>query len=254
MTHVRNLIQVRARQLALDPHRAIPHHAVVDGDLVSLKYNQIESPMHEPIVQECRGMVVTRADRHDPRAPVQQVLEPRRGTSGKIDWSTARVLEKLDGSLMTLYHHGGEWCVASSWSPDGGRIVRRGVAARFAMRSGRRGTRWVCEPPRRYRAVLLHVRVLRRRTPHRVPLREAAHRPAWRAQPRVGREMPIELAADFAGCSQLGDGPVVPIENATTRSNRPITRPNRKPRASSSSTPRSTASRSRARATSRCTT
>jgi hypothetical protein len=29
-----------------------------DGDLVSLKYNQIESPMHEPIVQECRGMVV----------------------------------------------------------------------------------------------------------------------------------------------------------------------------------------------------
>ena len=32
------------------------------GDLASLKYDQIESPMHEPIVQQCRGMVVHTVD------------------------------------------------------------------------------------------------------------------------------------------------------------------------------------------------
>lgn len=32
-----------------------------DGDLVSLKYDMIESPMHEEIVQQCRGMVVDTA-------------------------------------------------------------------------------------------------------------------------------------------------------------------------------------------------
>lgn len=93
--------------------------AVIDGDLVSLKYNQIESPMHEPIVQECRGMVV-----HVPTGtilahPYNKFWNHGEELAAPINWDTARVLEKLDGSLMTLYHHG-EWCVASSGHPTAG--------------------------------------------------------------------------------------------------------------------------------------
>jgi hypothetical protein len=90
-----------------------------DGDLVSLKYNQIESPMHEPIVQECRGMVV-----HVPTGtilahPYNKFWNHGESLAAPIDWASARVLEKLDGSLMILYHHG-EWCVASSGHPTAG--------------------------------------------------------------------------------------------------------------------------------------
>ena len=35
-----------------------------------------------------------------------------------IDWATAEVMEKLDGSLITLYHYQGEWHVATSGTPD----------------------------------------------------------------------------------------------------------------------------------------
>jgi hypothetical protein len=35
-----------------------------------------------------------------------------------IDWSSAVVYEKYDGSLATLYHYKGEWMVASSGVPD----------------------------------------------------------------------------------------------------------------------------------------
>lgn len=35
-----------------------------------------------------------------------------------LDWSTARVVEKLDGSLMSLYFYDGAWQVASSGLPD----------------------------------------------------------------------------------------------------------------------------------------
>jgi hypothetical protein len=93
--------------------------AVSDGDVVSLKYNQHESPMHEPIVQECRGMVV-----HVPTGtilahPYNKFWNHGEALAAEIDWSTARVLEKLDGSLITLYHNGG-WCIASSGHPTAG--------------------------------------------------------------------------------------------------------------------------------------
>lgn len=39
-------------------------------------------------------------------------------TAAPIDWSTAKVYDKVDGSLATLYHYKGEWHVASSGTPD----------------------------------------------------------------------------------------------------------------------------------------
>jgi len=93
---------------------------VRDGDLASLKYNQIESPMHDPIVQECRGMVV-----HVPTGkilahPYNKFWNHGEALADPIDWSTARVLEKLDGSLILLWSGFGAydaWNVASSGTP-----------------------------------------------------------------------------------------------------------------------------------------
>lgn len=96
--------------------------AVRDGALVSLKYNQIESPMYNPIVQQCRGMVVDVERKQVIAWPYNKFWNLGDALAEPIDWSTARVQEKLDGSLMILYwrdvHHG--WCVASSGHPTAG--------------------------------------------------------------------------------------------------------------------------------------
>ena len=88
--------------------------AVRAGGLISLKYNQIESPMFEPCVADCRGLVV-RED--DPTRIVAMAYRKFWNLGEKyadaIDWPTARIMEKLDGSLMTLYAHEGRWCVAA---------------------------------------------------------------------------------------------------------------------------------------------
>lgn len=110
------------RSLGLAEFCARYHIGATRADgLISLKYNQAESPMHEPCVADCRGLVV-RED--DPTVVVAMAYrkfwnlgEPH---ADAIDWSTARVMEKLDGSLMTLYFHDGRWCVASSGHPTAG--------------------------------------------------------------------------------------------------------------------------------------
>jgi hypothetical protein len=90
-------------------------------NLVSLKYHQIESPMGEPIVQQCRGIVLDQDD--DWRIvsrPFDKFFNYGEGHAAPIDWSTAQVLEKLDGSLMSMYWYDGDWQVASSGTPDAG--------------------------------------------------------------------------------------------------------------------------------------
>ena len=95
--------------------------AVRSGGLISLKYDQIESPMHEQCVADCRGLVV-RED--DPTRIVAMAYRKFWNLGEKyadpIDWSTAQVMEKLDGSIITLYWHDGRWCVASSGHPTAG--------------------------------------------------------------------------------------------------------------------------------------
>jgi hypothetical protein len=90
-----------------------------DGDLASLKYDMIESPMHEPIVQECRGMVVDVSRKQVLAWPYNKFWNHGEALAAPIDWSTARVQEKLDGSLMILYWNPSvsAWVVASSGTP-----------------------------------------------------------------------------------------------------------------------------------------
>lgn len=93
-------------------------------NLVFLKYHQINSPMAEPIVQECRGLILDEsADWAAVSFPFRKFFNAGEGHAAEIDWSTARVYEKLDGSLMTLYWYDGAWRVASNGTPDAGGAV-----------------------------------------------------------------------------------------------------------------------------------
>ena len=99
-------------------------------NLVLLKYNQIFSPMNEAVVQECRGLILDEADdwcvvSH----PFDKFFNAGEPNAAAIDWTTARVFEKLDGSLMSLYFYDGQWQVASSGRPDAsGQLGSRGIS------------------------------------------------------------------------------------------------------------------------------
>ncbi len=89
-------------------------------NLVLLKYNQIDSLFSEPIVRECRGVVLDEADgwRVVSRS-FDKFFNYGEGHAASIDWPTARVQEKLDGSLCSVYWYGGGWHVATTGTPDG---------------------------------------------------------------------------------------------------------------------------------------
>lgn len=94
-------------------------------NLVLLKYG-IEAAFMNPMVRECRGIILDEAKGW---AVVSRAFD-KFGNEGEgyvpeIDWSTARVQEKLDGSLCVLYHYEGEWHVATSGSPDASGEVQR---------------------------------------------------------------------------------------------------------------------------------
>jgi hypothetical protein len=87
-------------------------------NLVMLSYNQIASPMHEPIVQQCRGIILDESERWAVKSyPFDKFFNYGEPNAAAIDWKSAKVYEKLDGSLMTLYWHE-RWIVASSGTPD----------------------------------------------------------------------------------------------------------------------------------------
>ena len=94
------------------PHSKYPN-------LFHLKYNQISSPMHLPIVQECRGLILDRDQNWKVVAyPYSKFFNYGEEAAAKIDWRTAKIYEKLDGSLCTLYWYDNKWNVATSGTPD----------------------------------------------------------------------------------------------------------------------------------------
>ena len=95
-------------------------------NLVLFKYDQVESPMSEPLVQDCRGIIL---DNWEVVAMAfRKFFNFGESLAGKIDWSTASVLEKLDGSLCTLYAYDGSWQVSTTGQADaGGRVNKAGI-------------------------------------------------------------------------------------------------------------------------------
>lgn len=103
--------------LAKHAIRSRPHTTA--PNLVLFKYNQIASPMGERIVRECRGVVLDSANNWNVVARAfDKFFNYGEGHAAQIDWATAKVQEKIDGSLCTLYHYDGGWHVATTGTPD----------------------------------------------------------------------------------------------------------------------------------------
>jgi hypothetical protein len=92
---------------------------------VQLKYDQIDSPMRELLVQECQGLILDESANWQVIAfPFKKFFNYNEFYAPQIDWHTARVYEKVDGSIMTLYFYDHAWQVASAGLPDASGQIR----------------------------------------------------------------------------------------------------------------------------------
>tara|TARA_R110000850_G_scaffold146777_2_gene268885 strand:- start:2125 stop:3279 length:1155 start_codon:yes stop_codon:yes gene_type:complete len=83
-------------------------------DLYVLNYSQIDSPKTHPIVAECRSLVLGVDETGNGFYIVSRSFDRflnlgENGNEGKIDITKMRAYEKLDGSLIGLFFHKGDW-------------------------------------------------------------------------------------------------------------------------------------------------
>lgn len=87
---------------------------------VSLNYDMISSPLHEKICQECRGLILRENTWDIVAYPFDKFFNIQEGNAAKVDWSSAKVIEKLDGSLIIFYFDDilDKWCFATRSMPE----------------------------------------------------------------------------------------------------------------------------------------
>lgn len=108
--------QIRHRRSLLHPN------------LVGLKYDQIESPLGTDLVRQCRGLILDENNNWEIVArPFDKFFNYGEAYAAQIDWATARVQEKLDGSLCILYFYDGKWRVGTTGLPDASGEVSHGT-------------------------------------------------------------------------------------------------------------------------------
>jgi hypothetical protein len=88
--------------------------------LVCLNYSMIESPMGEPIVQECRQLILSLKDYSVVSFGLLKFFNYGEGhCPSAFNWDNFDTYEKLDGSLIAFYHWNGKWHCATRSVPGG---------------------------------------------------------------------------------------------------------------------------------------
>ena len=105
-----------------------------DGSFVLLKYDQIRSDLMIPVVRECRGIILDEPNGYFPACvPFFKFGNFGESYIPDIDWASARIQEKLDGSLIKLWYYNDQWHISSN-----GEIDARNAHIHSALLTGRR--------------------------------------------------------------------------------------------------------------------
>ena len=88
---------------------------------VLIKYDQIESSMGFSEVQDCRGLILEKGTWNILCLSFRKFFNAEEGHAAMIDWNTAKVLSKLDGSMIQVYwdYKKEEWFAATTGTGEG---------------------------------------------------------------------------------------------------------------------------------------
>ena len=94
---------------------ASPYNVTIkdDGGFTLLKYSQIDSDLNLELVRECRGLIID-SECNPVCVPFFKFGNYGEMYADKIDWSSAVVEEKIDGSLIKLWSHKSKWIVSTN--------------------------------------------------------------------------------------------------------------------------------------------
>lgn len=90
---------------------------------ILLKYDQLVSPtlMALPEMQDCRGIILERGTWKVMSLAFRKFFNSEESNAAKIDWNTAQVLEKLDGTMIQVYYdwHDMTWYAGTTGTANG---------------------------------------------------------------------------------------------------------------------------------------
>jgi len=90
---------------------------------ILLKYDQLVSPtlMALPEMQDCRGIILEKGTWNVMSLAFRKFFNSEEGNAAKIDWNTAHVLEKLDGTMIQVYYdwHDMTWYAGTTGTANG---------------------------------------------------------------------------------------------------------------------------------------
>ena len=85
---------------------------------ILFKYSQIESDFSLDIVREARGLILEDKTWNIVCYPFKKFFNYKEIYADKIDWESASVTSKEDGSLIKVYYYNGEWKVGTNGTID----------------------------------------------------------------------------------------------------------------------------------------
>jgi len=87
-------------------------------NLIMFCYNQIESNFNLLLVKQSRGIVLEDTTFKPVCVPFFKFFNFGETNASEIDWNTAKINEKLDGSLIKLWFYEDEWRVSTNGTID----------------------------------------------------------------------------------------------------------------------------------------
>lgn len=99
-------------------------HVVEDANCYLLKYDQIKTDFSHPAALEARGIIFEKGTNRVVCYPFSKFFNAREKYAANIDWPTASVQHKYDGSIIKLYYMNmpagkdNKWIVATNGTID----------------------------------------------------------------------------------------------------------------------------------------
>lgn len=100
---------------------------------ILLKYDQIESSMGLSEVQDCRGLILEKDTWKIMSLSFRKFFNNSEGHAATIDWDTAHILQKMDGSMIQLYFDWNKekWFAATTGTAEGEGEVNNKLGTTF---------------------------------------------------------------------------------------------------------------------------
>ena len=97
------------------------------GNKVSLSYHQINAHRGDPLASQCRGLILRDGTWDVVAYPFDRFFKRGEDQAADIDWATASVQEKMDGTMVIAYYDEGKWHVGTRKDPEADTPTPAGV-------------------------------------------------------------------------------------------------------------------------------